>query len=339
MKTGIKKISEITGFSPATISNALNRKKGVSWDTSDKIFRVAREIGYLDNNNISKIKLVIYKKNGLIIDDTPFFTLLINGIEQECSASGYEMLISNLDARSPGYTDQAKQMINEPDTAIILLGTELSPEELKIFKEAKCPFLLLDYWSFDMDFNGVIINNSDSVRTAINYLYAKGHTKIGHLSGKFKILGFHQREIGYYTVMRELGLEVDPKYTIDLGTTMNGAYADMLDFLTKKPDLPTAFFADNDMIALGAIKALQETGFKIPKDISVIGFDDLPFCEISMPRLTSLRVPKQEMGRLAVRRIIDMMENDDTIHTKIQVCTEFIERDSVRDLTIGSKSQ
>lgn len=337
MKTGIKQISKITGFSPATISNALNRKKGVSWETSDRIFRVAREIGYLDNNNISKIKLVIYKENGLIIDDTPFFTLLINGIEQECSSSGYEMMISNLDARSPGYLEQAKQMINEPDTAIILLGTELSPEGIKVFKNAKCPFLLLDYWSLDMDFSGVIINNSDSVRMAINYLYGKGHTKIGHLGGKFKILGFRQREMGYYSEMRDIGLEVNPKYTIDLSTTMNGAYADMLDYLKNKPDLPTAFFADNDMIALGAIRALQEMGYRIPEDISVIGFDDLPFCEISFPRLTSLRVPKQEMGRLAVRRIIDMMESEDMIHTKIQVCTEFIERDSVRDLTAASK--
>ena len=221
MKTGIKQISKITGFSPATVSNALNRKKGVSWDTSDKIFRVAREIGYLDNSNVSKIKLVIYKENGLIIDDTPFFTLLINGIEQECSASGYEMVISNLDARNPGYLDQAKQMVNEPDTAIILLGTELSPEGLNLFKNAKCPFLLLDYWSYDMDFSGVIINNSDSVRMAINYLYAKGHTKIGHLSGKFKILGFRQREMGYYSEMKNIGLEVNPEYTIDLSTTMN----------------------------------------------------------------------------------------------------------------------
>ncbi len=337
MKTGIKEISNITGFSAATVSNALNQKKGVSRSTSDEIFRVAREIGYLNSNTVRKIKLVIYKKNGLIIDDTPFFTLLINGIEQECRASGYEMLISNLDSRDPDYRDQAKQMIVEPDTAIILLGTELSPEELGIFKNAQCPLLLLDYWSFDMSFNAVVINNEDSVKMAVNHLYSRGHTKIGHLGGKFKILGFKQRESGYYSAMREIGTEVNPKYTIELGTTMNGAYSDMLDYLQKDPDLPTAFFADNDMIALGAMKALLEKGYRIPEDISIIGFDDLPFCEISTPRLTSLRVPKQEMGRLSVRKIIDMMEKKENVRTKIQVCTEFIERDSVRDIKAVSK--
>lgn len=337
MKTGIKQISTLTGFSTATISNALNRKKGVRRSTSDEIFRVAREIGYLDSNTVSKIKLVIYKKNGLIIDDTPFFTLLIDGIEQECRASGYEMLISNLDSRNPHYREQAKQMVIEADTAIILLGTELSAEELGIFKDTQCPFLLLDYWSFDMSFNAVMINNADSVRMAVNYLYSRGHTKIGHLGGKFKILGFKQRESGYYSAMKEIGVDVNTKYTIELGTTMNGAYSDMLDYLQKEPDLPTAFFADNDMIALGAMKALLEKGYRIPEDISIIGFDDLPFCEISTPRLTSLRVPKQEMGRLSVRKIIDMMEKNENVRTKIQVCTEFIERDSVRNMVATSK--
>ncbi len=332
MKAGIRQICEITGFSAATVSNALNKKRGVNQKTSDEILRVAREIGYLDSSSISKIKLVIYKKNGLIIDDTPFFTLLISGIEQECREAGYEMAIGNLDARHPEYAEQAGQIINEPGTAIILLGTELSAEELSPYKKAQCPILLLDYWSFDMDFNGVMINNADSARMAVNYLYAKGHRRIGYLMGKFRILGFRQRQSGYRSALQENGLEYQEELTYELDTTMNGAYHDMLAHLEKEPTLPTAFFADNDMIALGAMKALQEKGYRIPEDISVIGFDDLPFCEISSPQLTSLRVPKQEMGRLAVRKIIDIIKGNDDIRVKIQVCTEFIERKSVKAL-------
>ena len=84
------------------------------------------------------------------------------------------------------------------------------------------------------------------------------------------------------------------------------------------------------MIALGAMKALQEMGYRVPEDVSLVGFDDLPFSEISSPALTTLRVPKQEMGKLAVRRVIDMIKkDDDQVNTKIQVCTKFIERNSV----------
>ena len=329
MKAGIKKISEITGYSTATVSNALNRKRGVNSNTAEEIFRVARKIGYIDAKTITKIKLLIYKKNGLIIDDTPFFPLLINGFERECRESGYEMAISNLDVRQPGYSEQAIRMINEPDTANVLLGTELTEEELVLYKQAKSPLLLLDYWSMDMEFNSVMIDNDDSVRKAIHYLYKKGHKKIGYLKGKLRIQGFRQREYGYYAAMRENALEIYPEYIIELNTTMNGAYQDMLSCLEKSRPLPTAFFADNDVIALGAMKALQEKGYQIPGDISLIGFDDLPFCEISSPRLTSLRVPKQEMGKLAAKKIISMLLAEEDVRSKIQVCTEFIERDSV----------
>lgn len=330
MKPGIKQISDITGFSPATVSNALNRKKGVNQKTAEEIFRVAQEIGYLNITVVTRIRLVIYKKNGLIIDDTPFFTLLISGIEQECREYGYEMVISNLDQRQADYTEQARQLLNEPGTAIILLGTELSQEELTLYKAANCPILLLDYWSLDMDFNGVIINNADSVRMAVRYLCEKGHSEIGYLKGKFRILGFEQRQSGYHSALKEQGVFYHPEFTVELSTTMNGAYKDMLEYLQKKPALPTAYFAENDVIALGAMKALQENGYRIPEDISIIGFDDLPFCDISSPGLTSLRVPKQEMGRLAVRRILEMINKHDNIHTKIQVCTEFVERSSVK---------
>ncbi len=332
MKAGIKQISDITGFSAATVSNALNRKKGVNQKTAEEVFRVAREIGYLDKGTVTKIKLLIYKKNGLIIDDTPFFSLLISGFEQECREAGFEMVIGNLDARHPDYVEQTKQLINESGAAIVLLGTELSPADLKLFKEAACPLLLLDYWSFDMSFNGIMINNSDSARVAVNYLIARNHTKIGYLKGKFRILGFEQRQSGYCSALRENGVELNPDYIVELSTTMNSAYLDMLDYLSNHPVLPTAYFADNDVIALGAMKALQEKGYRIPEDISIIGFDDLPFCDISSPRLTSLRVPKQEMGRIAVRKIIDMIRKEDEVRTKTQICTDFIERDSVKTI-------
>ena len=105
----------------------------------------------------------------------------------------------------------------------------------------------------------------------------------------------------------------------------------MLEHLKQKPKLPTAFFADNDMIALGAMKALQEMGYRIPEDVSIVGFDDLPFSEISNPPLTTLRVPKQEMGRLAVRKLVEVINGNAKIKMKTQVCTAFIERASVSD--------
>ena len=117
-----------------------------------------------------------------------------------------------------------------------------------------------------------------------------------------------------------------------MATTIDGAYENMKQYLSEKVKLPTAFFADNDMIALGAMKAMAEFGIRIPEDISIVGFDDLTFSSISYPPLTTLRVPKQEMGRAVVRRLRDILKDNDGIKIKMQMCTQFIERESVKKI-------
>lgn len=332
MKVSIRQISEKTGFSPATISNALNRKKGVNRETAAEVFRVAKELGYIEEERITKIKFVMYRKNGAIIEDTPFFSILIDGFEKECGACGYEVVICNLDSKAADYEEQVKWMINDTASAVVLLGTEFMDEDLEIFKGAKCPLLLFDYWSPDMEFNAVLINNADSARMATEYLIGKGHRKIGYLRGSYRIKSFRSRHVGYVTALKKAGIKVEPSYTVTLGTKMNEAYNDMTAYLSQKQELPTAFFADNDMVALGAMKALIESGYRIPEDISIVGFDDLPFCEIASPRLTTLRVAKQEMGQVAAKRIIELIKHPSNVNLKIQVCTSFVERDSVREV-------
>lgn len=331
MKVSIKYISEKTGFSPATISNALNHKKGVNAETAAKIFTVAKELGYIHGRGIGKIKFAIFKRNGLIIDDTPFFPQLISGVEQECKKYGMEMVMCNLNYNDADYEKQVDQLIHDDSAAVILLGTELMEEDVELYKSATCPFVMLDYWSWDMAFNGVLINNTDSARVAVEYLIRKGHREIGYLQGAFQIKAFRSRCAGYKIAMEKAGLPVRKQYMISLATTLNGAYEDMLSQIDKMEHMPTAFYADNDMIALGAMKALQERGYRVPEDVSIVGFDDLTFSEISSPPLTTLRVPKREMGQLAVKRLMDVI-NGDKIKTKCQVCTDFVERGSVKCL-------
>jgi len=188
-----------------------------------------------------------------------------------------------------------------------------------------------------MEFNGILINSEDSAKNAVEYLIKKGHREIGYLRGRFRIKAFTARASGYSRALHKHGINTDEQCVVTLSTSMDGAYSDMISFLEQRPKLPTAFFADDDMIALGAMKALQDKGYRIPEDVSIIGFDDLSSSEISTPRLTTIRVFKQEMGRMAVRRLIDVMKHGDFIKSKIQISTEFIERDSVKDMTKSKK--
>lgn len=110
MKVNIRTISEYTGFSPATVSNALNHKKGVNKDTASEILRAAKELGYIGEMGITKIKLVIYKDKGLIVDDNPFFSLVVDGFEKECREAGYEMALCYLDRQTEDYKRQVENL-------------------------------------------------------------------------------------------------------------------------------------------------------------------------------------------------------------------------------------
>lgn len=337
MKVSIRDLSRMTGFSPATVSNALNHKRGVNRETAEAIFKAARESGYISETSVTKIKLVIFRKNGSIVDDTPFFPSLINGFEQECRHFGYEMVLCNVDQRDSDYEKQVKSHLSEAGSAAVVLATEMLDGDLEIFKKASCPIVILDHWNEKMEFNSVLINNADAARMATEYLIENGHEQIGYLRGAYRIKGFRSRFSGYQIALRKHDLKYREDYVFTVSTTLNGAYQDMLKHLERKREMPTAFFADNDMIALGAMKALQERGFVIPDDVSIIGFDDLPFSEISSPGLSTMRVPNTEMGKIAVRRVVELINQRDDIVTKTQVCPKLVIRDTVRNMRLTGK--
>ena len=331
LKPSIRQISEMTGFSPATVSNALNNKKGVNRETAEKILEAARQCGYLSEGaNIHSIRFVIYKDSGQVVSDTPFFSALIEGVELESRIGEFETVICNLNRSAPDYEERLQQILTDPTSGILLLATELSESEAARFKEALAPVVVLDNWLEQTQFNSVLISNTDATCSATEYLIQHGHREIGYLKSEITIKNFFYRQEGYQRALKTHGLEIPENGIISLPPTMDGARTAMNRMLEDGLKLPTALVADNDIIALGAMKAMQDHGLKVPEDVSLIGFDDLPFCSITTPGLTTIRVFKQEMGRTAVRRLIELIRHGDQFVTKSQICTEFIERDSVQ---------
>lgn len=331
MKVSIRKISEVTGFSPATVSNALNHKRGVNAQTSMQIFKVAEELGYRTEERIKKIRFVIYRRNGLIIDDSPFHPAVIEGVENQAKSMGYETVFCHIDINDLNFRTRISEILCDTESAIVLLGTEMLEEDFELFANAKNPIILLDGWSDKYFFDSVLISNTDSAAKAVEYLVEKGHREIGYIQGDFRIQAFCYREIGYRRVMEKHNLMIHPEYIAQVGTKIETAYKGMKKYLEGKPSLPTAFFAENDTIAIGAMKALKECGYRVPEDVSIIGFDNLTFGAISNPPLTTINVYKREMGQMAVRELVQGIEDPNKVKMKIQVCTDFVERESVRE--------
>ncbi|MBS6646701.1 MAG: substrate-binding domain-containing protein, partial [Clostridiaceae bacterium] len=251
---------------------------------------------------------------------------------KQAKEMGYETVFTYVDINDPESYFQIKNIVQDSSAAVVLLGTEMMEEDFQLFENAKCHIILLDGWSDTYFFDAVLISNTDAACRAVEYLIQKGHEKIGYIGGDFRIQAFKYREIGYRRMMEKYNLPIENKYRILVGTKIDTAYEKMKDYLSRDREMPTAFFVDNDTIAIGVMRALQEKGYKIPEDISIVGFDDLNFGLVSNPPLTTVHVYKREMGEIAVRELAEAMNNKNKMKCKIQVCTEFVERGSVKTM-------
>ena len=244
MKVSIKTISEATGFSPATVSNALNHKPGVNARTAEKVLATAKSLGYFTEreSRVSKIKFVIYKRNGVIVEDTPFFQIMTAGAEAECRAHGLEMVLYNLDRRDANFEDQLRWIQNDKSAAVILLGTEMTDDDTDLIRGLSVPFIVIDYWKSDMAYNSLLINNADAARMATEYLIHKGHQNIGYLRGDYRICPFRNRSSGYRSALRRANVPLREEFIFTLRTTIEGACEDMNRILDAGTKLPTAFY-------------------------------------------------------------------------------------------------
>ncbi len=333
-KVSIQQISEATGFSKTTVFNVLNNRGGASKETVRTIMQAAQEMNYSLGGSAKKIKLVVYKDSGTVVDDTPFFSQLFAGIENECRANGYSLEIAYLYNSSEDYALARSRILSGPADGLILLGTEMSKQTFADFEQSGIPLVLCDNRFLSDKVSCVAINNKDTVEAAVEYLIACGHREIGYLKGYTRINNFRDRADGLRAALGKNGLSDLGDYTIQLRPSMETAYQDMKSWLAIPRQLPTAFFADNDLIAFGAMRALQEAGYRIPEDVSVLGFDDMPFCEVSSPPLTTVRVDKTILGRKAVQVLLERIQSgqQSSVATITLIGAKLVRRDSVRDL-------
>lgn len=339
MGLSTREIAARLGISPSAVSFALNNKPGVSEETRRQVIELATEYGYGsrkrngDDDRYGIIQFVIYKSHGSIVGDTPFFARLSEGISLQTQKRGYKLQITYF-YENQNIEKQMFSLAQQKSDGIIMLATEANLEDVKRFRELSVPLVVLDSYFEDESIDSVVINNVQGAYRATRHLIENGHTKIGYLSSNVAINNFRERADGFFRAVRE-SEETKPSYknVFKVTPTYDGAYADIIEhFKDKKIDMPTAFFADNDIIASSFIRALKDMKFSLPNDVSVIGFDDMPVCELMRPAITTMIVPKERLGVLAVNRLVSLIrgEADETI--KIEVFTELVERDSVKDL-------
>ncbi len=342
MKVRIQDIAERAGVSSATVSNALNGKGGVSEKKQKQILSLAREMGYVfERSSLTHreyIRLVIFKRHGLVVMDTQFFAEVMESMTREARQHSYELLITHIHMeKDQSYLEQIQEICSEECAGIILLATEMYTEDVALFTHTKAPLLVLDSLFRHENLNCVVINNYEAGYMAVQRLVAMGHRRIEHVTASVRCNNMRYRRKGFEAAMAENHLELTPDSLWQVTPTLEGAYRDMLDLLDqRRKPLPTAFFIANDVMAVGCVRALQEKGIHIPRDVSIIGMDDVDICQVSNPPLSTIRVYREDIGRIAVKRLISMMEaNAPRSVQKTEVSVMLMDRRSIRDLNVN----
>lgn len=337
MGISAKELAQKINVSPATISMVFNNKPGISEATRKYVLEAAKKFHYvpLKSSVLEKkiIQLAIYQKHAMVVSDTPFFSQVIEGITQECNKRNCIVNINYL-KELPDKKQQRKNIKSMSGDGMILLATEMNREDFEIFQGLDIPAVILDCYYDELDYDCIVINNRQGAYCATDYLVKMGHKKIGYLHSAVPISNFEERATGYQKALRAHELSVSPDYIHQITSTSTQGYQDMLQILERRPELADAYFADNDIIAAAAMKAFQEYGYKVPEDISIVGFDDMPLCDMMNPPLSTMHVDKKQLGISAVECLLRRMKNKKSGKLKISLQTSLVCRESVLDVNL-----
>ncbi|MDL2238090.1 LacI family DNA-binding transcriptional regulator [Christensenellaceae bacterium OttesenSCG-928-K19] len=326
----VQELAKLAKVSPATISLVLNNKKGVSDETRKRVQALIKKHNYSppvkSRVPLKNIRFLKYKDHGMIVDGNgDFITSIMDAIETEARNFGYNMSITTADGN---FEDAIATVAAESSDGIIILGTEIPPESYHLLDSIRTPFVIVDNIMQGSQHDCILMNNCETILHALSYLHGLGHREIAYARSSVRISNFDERQEAFGKYCKLLGFSCQSKHIFEVAPTLEGAYHSMQELLRQDLSLPTCLFAENDSIAIGIIKALKETGLKIPDDISIMGFDDIQYSRINNPALTTMRIPRRTIGTMAVQRLRQRMKDPRSYDVKIKVGAKLMARKS-----------
>ena len=335
MKVGIKDIAQKLGVSVAAVSLALNNKPGVSDETRAKVFEVARELEYsIDkptNNTGSKVRFLRISRHGHILNNNHehFIADYISGIMDSAHLHNMTVEIDSFDI-SLDMSEIIERIRSQKQIeGYVVLATELNKEEIAALQLTGTDMVFIDSYICNVSADFVTMNNMEAVFKVLEHFKANGYSRIGFFDSSVKTSNFVLREQAFFKGLREYDFKYNEDLTYCVDSTFEGAYQDMKKYLESGAELPEAAFACSDIIALGCIKALQEKGIRVPEDMAVVGFDNLPMSQMSSPSLSTIKVSKRQIGRMALDLLyLKMQHQMELVPTVSMIGVEFIERES-----------
>jgi LacI family transcriptional regulator len=328
----LRNVAEAAGVHPATASRALNPKTRtmVSADTVRRVLRAADALGYQPNPIARSLKTARTATVGLVLPDltNPLFPPIVRGIEAVLEHAGYTALIVNTDGDAERERSLIESLRSRQVEGLIVATALLDHPLLRRLKEQDARVVLVNRRAEDPPLPSVTGDDATGVAMAVSHLAELGHTRIAHLSGPLTTSTGVTRARAFRHAVRDHGLDDDPDLVIECPQWTEAAGATAMRRLLERAAPFTAVVAGNDLIALGCYDVFAERGLSCPGDISVIGFNGMPFLDKLRPPLTTIGVPHHEMGAEAARMLLDVLENPERPPRSLLLPATLVVRDS-----------
>ncbi|MGO1172736.1 MAG: LacI family DNA-binding transcriptional regulator [Actinomycetaceae bacterium] len=304
-QVGIREVARAAHVSVTTASRALNGTGRVAETTRARVRAVADELGYRPNELARQLKRGKSSSLGIVVPDitNPFFSELAQGV-QEAAARYDSVLLLTATGADPGRTAEAIAQMRARHVAGVVLVEDRLDDDRLVAALNGMRFVALDRELDQHRATTVTSDHRAGGRLAVQHLVDLGHRRIAHISGRPEIAVARERATGYQEGLAAAGLEVDPSLVVEADFEEEAGYQGTLRLLDRGTDA-TAIFAVNDLAAIGAVRALDERGLVVPRDISVVGFDDIHLASYVRPGLTTIHQQIDELGRQAAELLLD----------------------------------
>lgn len=312
----ITDVAKMANVSTATVSRVISNKRNVNSKTRERVLETINQLEYKPNRLASNLRKMSSKTVMVVVPDitNPFFSSILQGFKDVALENGYHVLLGD----TGNSLEQERNFINLVKERVVdgvILTTARLPKEEILSVSQEIPVVLACEYIDGFDIPTVSIDNVSAARQAVEYLISLGHRRIGMITGPLGVILSKDRVKGYYQALNLHEIPIDGVLIQEGNFSVKSGYETMLKLLALEAP-PSAVFATNDEMAVGAIKAIKQKGLSVPKDISVIGFDDIPLCELIETELTTIVQPKYDMGYQAMRMMLSIIINKGNLTRK-----------------------
>ena len=333
MASSIKDVAARAGVSIATVSHVLNGTRTTRQITRQRVLAAVQELGYSQNQTARNLARGRSSMLGVIISDmrNPFFPEVTAAFQDQALLHDLDAMVVNTNYDADRTLDSVKRLMRLQVPGVAILTSQIEPSVVDMLANAKIAAVYLDLGRVDRSISNILLDYEHGISEALEYLISLGHRSIGYIGGPVHLQSAKRRKQAFLEGAERMG--IDSGRTIDSDFTVTGGYAACSRLLAEDP--PTAMVAGNDLTAIGVLHRAYDVGLRVPEQLSVVGFDDILFAEYTQPALTTVAVPRTEIGCVAFEALWTMMADPHLAGREYRVGTRLVPRQSA--VRVGAK--